>query len=175
MGITIQRQPFNWFPYFILIIIWVLFFILFSRFKSCESKNINIDYDSTLILKQQIKKDIKDRDSLIKLANKKDSVRIETIVKYKWLKGKTDTVPCEDLLPLVYNVCDSIIIVDSSEISILRDVIKNDSVIICNYQKVSYNDSICIIGLKKQVKCQKVKTRLAWIVAGVLGGVAFVK
>lgn len=142
-------------------------------FKGCdEDRGVVATPDKTDSLKKVIVEQEKVKDSLLVIAKKKDSVRIETIVKYRYLKGRIDSIPCEELLPKIVNICDSIILVDSSQIATLKQVIKTDSSIIQNYKKIIVNDSTTIVSLNKEVKKQKRQKKIVggigavgWLIA----------
>jgi hypothetical protein len=151
-------------PYVIILIL-----ALFIWFKGCGDKPIVKD---NTIIKTNIKKlEIKKVAEQIK-ANKSDSIRIKYIVKWR-LKIKDSIVykPCEELII----ICDSIITVDSTQISQLRHVnVLNDSII--NQQKIIiYNDSIDKVCLTKYGKKQRRQKNLALLGLGVLGGILIVK
>ena len=126
-------------------------------------------------LKAEIAKMDIEKDSLLVIAKKKDSVRVEYVTKWRKLKGDTAYLPCDSILPQIVNLCDSIIYVDSSQISTLKKVIKTDSSIISNYKKVVKDDSITIVNLNKEIKKHKKHKRWLGIGLGVAAGVAIIK
>lgn len=72
-------------------------------------------------------------DSITRL----DTTRHHIITKYRYLKGLTDTIPCDSLILRVVEVCDTIIEVDSLEIMTLKQINRN-------FVKVIQNDSTII-------------------------------
>ena len=166
-------------PHYKLIAIFILIGIIFACiFVKCEPEKIgNSEFDPTEneILKSVISELNNDRDSLLKITDKKDSVRTVYITRWKQLKGRIDSIPCDSAIVLVVNMCDTIIMQDSSQITTLKDVIKLDSNIIANYELVVHNDSLYIEQLKKDVKKQRKHKKAALIVAAVFGGLAILK
>ena len=166
-------------PHYKLIAIFILIGIIFACiFVKCEPEKIgNSEFDPTEneILKSVIQDLNNDRDSLLKITGKKDSVRTIYVTKWKQLKGRIDSIPCDSAIVLAVNMCDTIIMHDSSQIATLKDVIKLDSNIIANYEKVVKNDSLHIESLKKYVKKQRKHKKAALIVAAVFGGLAILK
>lgn len=163
----------RYYKLFIMGCISVVFLIVFSQFKSCgETEPVNTDMESK---KEKIRKDKIKADSLDKASDKTDSVRIVYVTKWRTLKPKLDSIPCPEALSEVILLTDSIIIVDSTQISELNAELFVKDAIIANQDTLISVDSITIRKLTKQLKRQKAKTKLAWIVAGVLGGVALVK
>ncbi len=142
-------------------------------FKGCDEDHVVVATpDKTDSLKKVISEQERVTDSLLVIAKKKDSVRVEYVTRWRKLKGDTAFIPCVSILPKIVNLCDSIVYVDSSEIATLKQVIKSDSVIKQNYKNVVTNDSIAIVSLNKEVKNQKQQKRLiggigaiGWLVA----------
>lgn len=151
-------------PYIIILILAICLW-----FKGCSDKPIVKDNTT---IKTNIKKlEVKKVAEQVK-ANKTDSIRIKYVTKWR-LKIKDSIVykPCEELII----ICDSIITVDSTQISQLRHVnLLNDS-IITDYKVMHYNDSIDKVCLTKWGKKQKRQKNLALLGLGVLGGVLLVK
>jgi len=160
----------NFFIKFLLFACVLLVACIFM-FKGCDDDvtYTNNDNDSLklVIANQNIIK-----DSLLAEVKKKDTIRVEVIKKYRILKH--DTIYANICAPII-QLCDSIILIDSSLIVDLKHVIKVDSVIIGNYKKVTHNDSLSIVGLNKEVKKQKRQKKwlIVWFVG--LGVVAAVK
>jgi len=141
-------------------------------FKGCDEDVTYTDNNVTDSLKQVIANQSKVKDSLLVEVKKKDTIRVSIIKRYTTLKH--DTIfkqVCEPIIKL----CDSIILVDSSLIVDLKNVIKVDSVIIGNYKKVALNDSTTIVALNKEVK--KHKRHKRWLTAGIIatGVIAILK
>jgi len=148
--------------------------VTFLIFKACGdiAPEQPITPDKTDSLKKVITNQEKVKDSLLILANRKDSVRVEYITKWKKLKGDTAFLPCDTILNLVISTCDSIIAIDSALIGDLKGVIKVDSGIIANYKKVVVNDSTTIVGLNREINKQKGQKKLiggigavGWLIA----------
>lgn len=116
---------------------------------------------------------IKTRDSIIKIVEYRDSVRI--VYKDKWRKIKyTDTIPCETLYHEVVSVCDTLILKDSLLISEQGKLIKQDSVIIQKaFSRIS-SDSTQIVLLQKKLKRQKLFTKLSFGAGVIVGGALFI-
>jgi hypothetical protein len=155
-------------------------------FKDCKGA-IEQDLNKTdsletvnAVLKIEIAKGMHARDSILQIAEKKDSIRIE--YRYKYLKAKEAigdpyTVPADTalkFLPIIMAACDSTHKADSLYIEDLRGVVKQDSSIIDNQAEVIKNDSTIqvtqkqeIVGLKAEVKKQKNQKRVS-LLANVL-------
>lgn len=110
----------------------VSLFIIALLLKKCNTKPVEVvsKVDSTNIYKSQINAL---KDSIKHL----DTVRVKIVNKYRYLKGKTDTIPCDTLINMIVNVCDTIILNDSIEIAKLKQIntkysyiVKNDSIVI---------------------------------------------
>lgn len=112
---------------------------------------------------------IQKRDSIIKVVEYRDSIRI--VYKDKWRKIKyTDTIPCETLYHKVVAVCDTLIVKDSLLISEQGKLIKQDSVIIYKaFNRIS-SDSTQIALLQKKLKRQKLFTKLSFGAGVIVGG-----
>lgn len=150
-------------------------------FKDCQPQP-PAKHDPTDSLKAVIKSHIKTQDSLKKLADRKDSVRIEYRTRWRERSGgaisRIDSIPCDSLRPLVINLvnsCDSVIDADSAQIAVLKQVIVADSTIISMQGKVIDADSVQIAVLQKEVKKQKRQKR--WLIAALAAvvGIAIVK
>jgi len=74
-----------------------------------------------------------------------DTTRVKLVTKYRYLKGKTDTIPCDTLINMIVNVCDTIILNDSIEISKLKQINTK-------YSYIIKHDSIAIDSLKSSRK-----------------------
>lgn len=150
-------------PYIIILILAVCL-----CFKGCNK----VALSDNKPIRTNIKKLTVKKDSVKIEANKTDSIRIKYVTKWR-LKIKDSIVykPCEELII----ICDSIITVDSTQISQLRHVnLLNDS-IITDYKVMHYNDSIDKVCLTKWGKKQRRQKNLAILGIGILGGVLLVK
>lgn len=155
----------------LLIAFAVLIWIISTTFNGCQSKVIP-PQDT---LKEHIKTLTKERDLLLIASQQNDIIIYRDVIKYRYLKGRIDTIPCEELLPKIVNVCDSIIVIDSTQICLLKNVIVKDSVIIKDYRSIAVNDSITIKGLHKDLRRQRNRTKLAVIIGAIVTGVLLVK
>lgn len=159
-------MPKNFFGILFLVGVLVATFLIF---KGCG--NIGPEQPLTPNISDSLKGVIrlqeKERDSLLIVAGRKDSVRVEYITKWKKLKGDTAYLPCDTILNIVISTCDSIIAIDSSLIADLKTVIKKDSVIISGCKKVMNEDSITIVGLNSEIR--KHKRHKKWLLGGLIG------
>ena len=149
----------------------VLIVACLFMFKGCD-EDVNYVHDSTDSLKQVIAEQTKIKDSLLVQVKKKDTLRVEVIKRYRTIVH--DTTLVQICAPII-KACDSIIVVDSSLITDLKNVIKVDSVIIGNHKKASVIDSTTIVSLNKDVK--KHKRHKRWLVGGIIatGVIAILK
>lgn len=115
------------------------------------------------------------RDSLIEVVKYRDSVRTEYVNKWRTIKVKPDSVPCDTFLQHVITFCDTIIYVDSLTIASLKSVVKEDSVIISKCTKRISEDSLEINTLNKKLKRQKIFTKVAFFTGLVGSGVLMYK
>ena len=150
-------------PYVIILILAISLW-----FKGCNNK---VALSDNTTIKTNIKKLTVKKDSVKVEANKTDSIRTKIVIK--WRAAKHDTVykECKELII----ICDSIISVDSTQISQLRQVITLSDSIIDNQKIIIHNDSIDKIALTKWGKKQRRQKNLAFLGLGVLGGVLLVK
>ena len=118
-------------------------------FKGCDEKHGTISTDRE---KDSLKLALISQKDSVKMLltdiKKKDTIRIGIVKYYRVLKIDTIFQVCEPII----KICDSIIVVDSSEIVDLKNVVKLDSGIIANYKKVSMKDSISISDYKKAIR-----------------------
>lgn len=158
--------------YVIIVLILLLITLHFCDNKKDINTKQTINVDS---VKDVIRHEFDEKEKILKLVTNNDSVRIEKVDRWHEVKGEIKYLPCDSVLPQIVNICDSIIIVDSTEIGNLKHLnIVNDS-IIHNYQIIVKSDSNQIVGLKKEVKKQK---RLKVIFAGaaiLFGSIAIFK
>jgi len=140
-------------------------------FDKCNNNPEIVTYNDSDSLKQVIAGQSRVKDSLLIAVKKKDTIRISITKRYNILKHDTIFLVCEPIIKL----CDSIILVDSSEIVDLKNVIKVDSVIIANYKKVVEVDSNKIVSLTKEVR--KHKRHKRWLVGSIIatGVIAILK
>ena len=112
--------------------------------------------------------EFKVRDSIITHVKTKDVIRTKYVDKYHIIH---DSLPCEEVLTL----CDTIIKIDSTLISSLKQVVSVDSIIISKQQAIHGMDSITIQDLHRDLRRQKRRTKLATIMAVIGFGLAAVK
>lgn len=140
-------------------------------FKGCSVSKEILHTDNATI-KTNIKKLTIKKDSVKVEANKTDSIR--TIYVLKWRTKIHDSIIYKECKELII-ICDSIITVDSTQISQLRQVnLLNDS-IITDYKVIHYNDSIDIKYLTKWGKKQRRQKTLALIGLGIISGLSIVR
>lgn len=151
-------------------IIAILLGLLTKECKDGEAVDKDHLKDS---LKFQIYKNMHIADSLKLVAQSHDSVRTQYITQWR-TKVKTivehDSIPCDSVLHIVVNVCDSIIINDSVYISDLKKIIHTDSIIIDGQSQVIKLDSTKIADLDRKVV--RLKRHRRWLLfgTGILGG-----
>ena len=145
-------------------------------FKGCDDDHVVVATpDKTDSIKKVYEHKFQLRIDSLDLVKKKDSISYVTIVKYKYLKGKVDSIPCEELLPQIVNICDSIVYNDSSLISSLKNIIKLDSSIFVDMKRVIVNDSTTIVSLNKEVKKQKRQKKIVGGIGAVGWLIAIIK
>jgi hypothetical protein len=147
----------------------------------CQKPVSTINYQSKAdTLKSEIKKGLVKKDSIHQKAVKEDSQRVVYVTKWREVKAevKKDTAksrPCDSIITKIVSICDTMVIKDSTEIMTLKAEIKQDSVLFVNYRELTKTDSLQIVSLKKEVRRQKRLKVLAWITAGIIGGVFIIK
>ena len=151
-------------PYIIILILAICLW-----FKGCNGKPQK--FTNSELIKTNIKKLTVKKDSVKVEANKTDSIRTKIVIKWRAAKHDTIYKECKELIV----ICDSIIKIDSTQISQLRQVITLSDSIIDNQKIIIYNDSIDKIALTKWGKKQRRQKNLAILGLGVLGGVLIVK
>lgn len=151
-------------PYIIILILAISLW-----FKGCNGKPQK--FTNSELIKTNIKKLTVKKDSVKVEANKTDSIRTKIVIKWRAAKHDTIYKECKELIV----ICDSIISVDSTQISQLRQVITLSDSIILNQKVIIHNDSIDKVSLTKWGKKQRRQKNLAFLGLGVLGGVLIVK
>lgn len=151
-------------PYFIALIVGA---ILWSLIPKCNPEPEPPSNKEKI--KENIREGIKRGDSIKGVIKKNDSVRIEYVIKWRKLKADTVKIPCDSMLAKVIHTCDTIITIDSTEISNLKKVVSNDSIVIKDLFSVVRIDSIEIVRLNKAVKKERRRKRWALVLAGALG------
>lgn len=125
-------------------------------------------FTNSELIKTNIKKLTVKKDSVKVEANKTDSIRTKIVIKWRAAKHDTIYKECKELIV----ICDSIISVDSTQISQLRQVITLSDSIIDNQKIIIYNDKIALTKWGKKQRRQK---NLAFLGLGVLGGMLLIK
>jgi len=154
--------------YFYLVIIAILLIIL--AFKSCGKQPQK--FTNSELPKSRIVYVTKKKDSTNVAANVSEVVRVKYVTK--WRTKLKDTIiykECEELII----ICDSIIKIDSTQISQLRQVITLSDSIILNQKIIIHNDSLDAICLKKAIRKQRRHKNLALIGLGVITALSVVK
>ena len=151
-------------------LIVIIILLLIIVFKSCD--NNTQKFTNSEPIKAKIKTLTKKSDSTKVEVKKTDSVRTKYIVKWRTkLHDTTIYRACEEVII----ICDSIILVDSTEIGQLKQVITLSDSIIVNQKVMLYNDSLDLLAAKKYGKQQRIQKNLALLGLGVLGGMLLVK
>ena len=151
-------------PYVIILILAISLW-----FKGCNGKPQK--FTNSELIKTNIKKLTVKKDSVKVEANKTDSIRTKIVIKWRAAKHDTIYKECKELIV----ICDSIIKIDSTQISQLRQVITLSDSIILNQKVIIHNDSIDKVSLTKWGKKQRRQKNLAFLGLGVLGGMLLVK
>lgn len=145
--------------------------VTFLIFKGCGdiAPEQPITPDKTDSIKKVIEAKYQMREDSILLDKKRDTLRVEVIKRYKVVIH--DTILKQICAPII-QLCDSIILIDSSQISTLKNIVKLDSGIIADYRKVVVNDSTTIVGLNREIKKHKRQKKLiggigavGWLIA----------
>lgn len=144
--------------------------IILACLNKCNGKPVITPIDKIRdSLKVEIRKELKNKDSIKKVVVYRDSIRTRVVWKYRTDKGLD--LPCDTILKLVIANCDTIISVDSTLIVSLKDEILVDSIIIDSQLKVIKLDSIDIASLQKKLKRRGLREKL---IAGGLGGLLLI-
>jgi hypothetical protein len=155
----------TFFPYLIiLILVWWLLA------KGCKEKPLSFS-EPRIVFKDRIITLVNESDSTKSEVKKQDVIRIKQVIK--WRDRVHDTVfkECEELIL----ICDTIIKIDSTQISTLKHVVTLSDSIIATQKIMLRNDSLDITGLKKSLKKQKRKTGLAVTGLIIVGAAAILK
>ncbi|HWY11778.1 MAG TPA: hypothetical protein VN026_10660, partial [Bacteroidia bacterium] len=92
---------------------------------------------------------------------------IRIVYRDRYFHDKVLPLPCDTLIKIIEHDCDTVILVDSAEIGVLKSRLFIDSLIIVNQFKVIRNDSLTVAGLNKQIR--KYKRRLWFWKAAIVG------
>jgi hypothetical protein len=158
------NQLSKYIPYFVILIL-----ALCLWFKGCNDKPQK--FTNSELIKTNIKKLKVKKDSVKVEANKTDSIRTKIVIKWRAAKHDTIYKECKELIV----ICDSIISVDSTHISQLRQVITLSDSIIDNQKIIIHNDSIDKIALIKWGKKQRRQKNLALLGLILVGTSAVLK
>ena len=150
--------------YWIFIIFGLIILWLTAITYKCEHKQGKKTY---------VTSELKKRDSIIEVVKYRDSIRVEYVTKWKRIKVKPDSIPCDTFLQHVITFCDTIIQVDSAEIASLKGLVKQDSIIITGLVKRVNEDSIELMTVTKKLKRQKLYTKLSFGAGVIVGGSLF--
>lgn len=114
--------------------------------------------------------EVKKKDSFRVVIKYRDSIRIERVIKYRYLKQNKDSLPCNTLIEFIELACDTIIKVDSLEITALKKTLQLDSAIIFKQGLMLKSDSVYIGKLSRKLKRQKFLTKAAFVLGLGAGG-----
>lgn len=158
-----------------LIVVIVVFLVVIQCQREDSGDNPQIKQDIAKI-ETQIKHHEQDRDSVKAKASKVEEKQKDVKKTYRQAVSTLGqgNSPCRDSIIQVVQLCDTVIFVDSVLIVELKEVIRQDSLVISSQKKLIAvqkenirADSLTIIDLTKTVKKEKRKKKLAWIVAGI--------
>lgn len=119
-----------------------------------------------------VKEEMKTRDSIIKIVEYKDSIRTIYVTKWRKAKVNPESLPCDTFVHEIIAICDTLIKADSSQISSLNGVIKQDSVIARRLSDKVLEDSVTIGKLNRKLRRQKLITKAAFVTGFGLGAFA---
>lgn len=114
--------------------------------------------------------EFKVRDSLIKVVEYRDSIRIKHVHHWHGVKNNPDSLPCDTFVKILISKCDTVIKYDSLTIVSLNDLVKQDSVVIGKLLKGKKEDSLSIVKLNRKLKRQKLLTKIGFGTGIILGG-----
>ena len=81
-----------------------------------------------------------------------DTTRVKTVIKYRYLKGRIDSIPCDTFVTKIVQICDTIIYNDSIEIIALKQINTHFAQIIVNDNQIISNKNNEIDSLKNSKK-----------------------
>lgn len=81
-----------------------------------------------------------------------DTTRVKTVIKYRYLKGRIDSIPCDTFVTKIIQICDTIIYNDSIEIMALKQINTHFAEIISNDNQIIINKNNEIDSLKNSKK-----------------------
>lgn len=133
----------------------------------CSHTPVTIPVD---LKKSEIVKEKHVADSIREVIVYKDRIRVNDVHHYHAVRYDS-LIPCPDKLA----IADTVIFIDSSEISSLKASLFVKGLIIANQDTVIRNDSIAYRKLAKKLRWQKFKTKVSLALAGVVGVAWLVK
>lgn len=113
------------------------------------------------------------KDSIHERVVYKDRWRTEVVYRYRHIK--VDSLPCPEALSEVIVLTDSIITIDSSEISSLKAEVLIDNLIINSYKSKIISDSVVITKLSKKLRRSRRWNKILIVVSLGAIGVAVVR
>jgi len=137
--------------------------VVFQLIPNCSETPEPLD-DGNGVLKTRIAEEKADKDSLKLRIVYRDRIQKEYVIQYRFIKGRIDSIPCEQALPQIISACDSVIAGDSTLIGELKAEIFVSDLIIANQATLIQKDSVQMASLNKKLRRQK---RITKVVAGV--------
>ena len=126
---------------------------------------IPVDLKKSVIIKEKHV-----ADSIQTVIVYKDRIRVNDVHHYHSVRYDS-LIPCPDKLV----VADTVVYIDSSEISSLKADLFVKGLIIANQDTVIRNDSIAYRKLARKLRWSRFKTKVALVVAGGLGIIALTR
>lgn len=132
--------------------------VIFQLIPKCSTESVEPLDDSIkdTIAAQKLRK-----DSIHDLAVKAVETVTVYVTKWRVLKGRIDSIPCEQALPLVVHLTDSIIQVDSTAIAELKAELFVSDLIIANQDTLIKKDSARISVKDKTIRKLKLQRNIA--------------
>lgn len=159
-----------------IVVLFLATIVCLLLFDRCKKENTSISsVEISDSIKQVISAQYEARIDSLTLAGHKDSIRIQYVTKWRKMKQDTAFIPCDSILPQIVNLCDSIILVDSSQIATLKNIVALDDSIISNYKKVTKNDSLLIVSQAKDIKKHKRRIIGSAAIGSLFGIIAILK
>lgn len=119
--------------------------------------------------------DTKKLETFKAIAVRSDSIRIVYRDHYRYIKTNPLKLPCDTFVKVVIAYCDTVLVKDSTEIETLKMVVKQDSVLIIDYQEQGNKDSVLITKLERKVKLNRTFAKIAFVTGLGLGGFVGIK
>lgn len=135
-----------------------------------------IPQSNTSNLKDSINKVNVRRDSVKIVIKEVEKERIKYIVRWRDVKVNRDSLPCDSLVSVIINVCDTLIQKDSTEINALKKMVELDEFVIKEQRRVIVIDSVVDLKLRKEIRRHKRQKRLiVFGLGGLLGASLFLR